>query len=401
MKKQALKESYFKKDEKRQLGQFFTKKSDYVLFGLGKFIKGKIVVDPFAGNRDLIKWAKKHGASSIVGYEIAKNLVDNKEVFLNDGIKYPKKYKFLLTNPPYLHKNKASQKTKIDYFSGLNSSFEDLYQVSINSVLDSEEGIMIVPLNFLSAKNSKKIRDLFFKKFKIEKLNIFYEKVFEDTTYNVISFYYKLKKDDSETNEIDALIFPEKKEIKLKLEKKYGWRMGGEFDNKISKVKNILGIYRLTEDMLKKGKYKIKLAYNHVKEVNEYTIDDSLFKRISKNIILLKAIDTKNKDKIMLEDIRKYEVSGLVGKQTSRNMAYLLFKKDLDIQTQRKIIDYFNNELNKARSEHLSFFLTNFRDNNRKRISFDFSYKLINYVYFNKVYKKNSYFNSEQTRINL
>ena len=29
--------------------------------------------------------------------------------------------------------------------------------------------------------------------------------------------------------------------------------------------------------------------------------------------------------------------------------------------------------------------MTNFRDNNRKRISFDFCYKMINYIYFNKI----------------
>ena len=77
---------------------------------------------------------------------------------------------------------------------GNNSQFEDLYQLSIKSILDSEEGILIVPLNFLSAKNSNKIRHIFFDKFKIISLNIFKEQVFKDTTYNVISFYYKKKR---------------------------------------------------------------------------------------------------------------------------------------------------------------------------------------------------------------
>lgn len=51
-------------ETKKQLGQFFTKNSDYILNGLEKFVKGKDVIDPFAGNEDLIflgktTWRKK------------------------------------------------------------------------------------------------------------------------------------------------------------------------------------------------------------------------------------------------------------------------------------------------------------------------------------------------------
>jgi len=48
---------------------------------------------------------------------------------------------------------------------------------------------------------------------------------------------------------------------------------------------------------------------------------------LEKNILFLRAIDSKNGKKIQLEDIRKYKISGLVGKNTSRNMAHLIFKK--------------------------------------------------------------------------
>ena len=36
---------------KKQFGQFFTTNSDYILPEFGKYIKGKEVVDPFAGKR--------------------------------------------------------------------------------------------------------------------------------------------------------------------------------------------------------------------------------------------------------------------------------------------------------------------------------------------------------------
>jgi len=35
---------------KKQLGQFFTTNSDYILRGFEKFVKNKEITDPFAGN---------------------------------------------------------------------------------------------------------------------------------------------------------------------------------------------------------------------------------------------------------------------------------------------------------------------------------------------------------------
>ena len=146
---------------KKQLGQFFTTKADAVLLGFENFVKNKYVVDPFAGNKDLMNWAKKNNCKEVVGFDYDKNYIDNKEVFLNDSINHAQKYRFVCTNPPYLHKNKADKTTKDKFFNGFNSKFEDLYQISINSVLNSEEGILIVPLNFLCAENSKKLEIYF------------------------------------------------------------------------------------------------------------------------------------------------------------------------------------------------------------------------------------------------
>ncbi|MFA6273913.1 MAG: hypothetical protein WC662_02020 [Candidatus Paceibacterota bacterium] len=58
--------------QKKQLGQFFTTNSDYILQGFEKFIKGKNITDPFAGSKDLMKWAEKHGAKSVVGFDVDK-----------------------------------------------------------------------------------------------------------------------------------------------------------------------------------------------------------------------------------------------------------------------------------------------------------------------------------------
>jgi len=44
-------------------------------------------------------------------------------------------------------------------------------------------------------------------------------------------------------------------------------------------------------------------------------------------------------------------------------------------------MEAFNKKLSENREKYCSFFLTNFRDNNRKRMSFDLAYKLLNLIY--------------------
>jgi len=375
---------------KVQLGQFFTTNSEYILQGLEGFVENKEIIDPFAGNQDLFSWAKKNKCKRITGFDCDKKYTNNKNVFLNDSINNPKTYKFILTNPPYLHKNKADRRTKNNFFSGDNSSFEDLYQISIYSIINSEEGILIVPLNFLCAENSKKIRNLFFEKFKIIKLNIFSQKVFDDTTYNVISFYYKKREGSENKYNISTTIFPEKEKINFVVEKKFNWQLGGNFTDKIKNTRNHLDISRLTEDFIEPGNYEAKMALQNVKEVRNYNIHKNVKNLLEKNILLLRAIDSKNGRKIQLEDIREYNILGLVGKNTSRNMAHIILGREISIREQKDLMREFNQELNKNREKYFSLFLTNFRDNGRKRISFDFTYKFLNYLYEQKHSKQST-----------
>lgn len=369
---------------KKQFGQFFTTNSGFILQGLGEFVRNNNVIDPFAGNQDLIDWSRKNNCKKVIGFDCDKKYIDNKNVFYNDSINFPKQYKFICTNPPYLHKNKADKKTKERFFSDFHSNFEDLYQVSIFSILNCEKGILIVPLNFLCAENSKNIRNLFFDKFEIVRLNIFSEQVFDDTTYNVVSFYFKSKKGDLQKNKIFATIFPEKKQVTFTIEKKFNWQLGGEFIDRIKNTKNDLGVFRLTEDYIGSGEYGVEMALQNIKDKKIFHISQDLKKLIEKNILFLRAIDSKNGKKIQLEDIRKYGITGLVGKNTSRNMAHLIFKNEVSVNEQIELMRRFNSELNRERNKYLSFFLTNFRDNNRKRISFELAYKFLNYIYYEK-----------------
>ena len=96
---------------------------------------------------------------------------------------------------------------------------------------------------------------------------------------------------------------------------------------------------------------------------------------LARNRILLSAIDLiTHNGQIKLDDIAIYKYWGVVGKKTSRNIAFILLPEDKNISfaQQKEIIEEFNSILNDLRERYRSLFLTNFRDNNRKRISFDF-----------------------------
>ena len=69
-------------------------------------------------------------------------------------------------------------------------------------------------------------------------------------------------------------------------------------------------------------------------------------------------------------------------------MAHLIFKKEVPINEQMELMKKFNSKLSVNREKYLSFFLTNFRDNNRKRISFDLAYKFLNLIYYEKTSKQ-------------
>lgn len=337
----------------------------------------------------MLNWALKNKAGSVRGFDVDSNFFKRGAITIahNDSITHPRRYKFVITNPPYLNVNKASAETKEKYFSKL--SFEDLYQISLASVMSSEEGIVIVPINFLSAENSQKIRKLFFSRFDIVKMNYFKQQVFTDTTYNVIAFYYKTRNKNLGHFSIETTVFPEEESVSIKLEEKFSWSIGGEFLTNLKNQENTLGIYRLTEDHIKRGPVKIPVAYNHINNKKIVAISEDLNRLIRSNIVLLRAIDSGTEcGKIKLENIKNYGVECLISKPSSRNMIYLISRVPLGINEQLFLIEEFNNEINKRREEYLSLFLTNFRDNDRKRASFDFVYKLLNYLYCAKIKKE-------------
>lgn len=368
---------------KKDLGQFFTTNSDHILQGFEDTVKGKVVMDPFAGGGDLLQWAERHGAIGSSGLDIDPKLV-SATISLNDSLVAIPKTPFNITNPPYLAKNKMSVEMKTKYLPVMGD-YEDLYLLSMKRILisDPEEGIIIIPVNFFSAENSDSLRREFLTHYTVSKVNYFKTQVFADTTYNVVAFHYTRKITPSIKQEIVFTTYPGATSLVYVLEDKYNYRIAGKELSKIVDMKPLETV-RLTEDHMSKnaGSESIKAFFNDTKTERTYSVNAKFRDSIKKNIILLNCIDTNASESawIKAEDIRDYKQDCLVGKITSRNIAYVILP-DCPLAMQEKIIPIFNKQLNYLRKKYSSLFLTNFRDNDRKRVSFEFCYKLIAYCY--------------------
>lgn len=370
---------------KKSLGQFFTTNVDHILQGYESLVKGKVVLDPFAGQGDLLEWAKKNGAKRVHGLDIDKKLISG-SVKENDSLKLIQPHQFTITNPPYLAKNKMSKKMKEKY---LIDGEEDLYLLAVRQVMNScqNEGIIIVPVNFFSAENSDKIRKCFLDQYNITRINYFRNQVFADTTYNVVAFHFVRKLvHDHAVQVLNWNIFPNGEKISFDVEHQFSYRIAGRELNGITKIKS--NVSRLTEDMVKSSYpetidgYEMLSFFNDKQTSKKYYVSDAFLQMIKQNIILLNCIDTNGSEGawIKAEDIRSYGKDCLIGKHSSRNIAYVIVP-ECSIGHQETIIVMFNNTLNALRKKYNSLFLTNFRDNDRKRVSFEFCYKLITYCH--------------------
>lgn len=324
--------------KKKQLGQFYTTNSQYIIGNLLIDLpKDVVVVEPFCGKGDLLIFDNPYEI-----YDIDPK-IDNCEK--RDTLKNPPDYsgKLIVTNPPFLAKNKNKDKSIYELYQ-----VGDLYKASIKSILSSIGGILIVPLNFFCDEDNS-IRELFFERFDIIKLNIFEETVFEDTTYTICSFSFKLNTEKKTKQLVDCNFFPTGTYRQFELSKTSGWRIGSEFLDIIDSQKNI-GIKRLT------------IGGN------------------PNSNLYLRAIDTGSETGRIALTINE---TPFFGKESDRTFATLIMDKIYSREQEQKICDEFNSFLEKYREMYNSMFLTNYRNSStyaRKRISFDVSYKLISWI---------------------
>lgn len=332
---------------KKRLGQFYTTNYEYILqnMTIPDYMCDKIIIEPFTGNADLVKFIDDSK------YKIECYDIDPKKDFIikRDTLLEPPNYnnKYVITNPPYLARNKSTDKKIFDKYKT-----NDLYKCFIIELLTNYclGGIIILPLNFFSSIRISDInlRKKFLEKYKILMINIFEEQVFNDTTYTICSMQFELNIDKI-NNDIDVYCYPDNKKIIINLNKNNNYIIGGDIYN--LNIKNKYTIYRLTSK----------------------NIDD-------KNTnILAKCIDDNIKINLSIVNDTDLFIDATEN-QSARTYATLIIKPKIDIETQKKVVKKFNEYLNENRKKYNSLFLTNYREFGRKRISYDLIYSIVGYI---------------------
>ena len=335
---------------KKIYGQFYTTNYEYILQGFKIPDNIKNIIEPFTGNGDLLNFIEKD-KYNIECYDIEPK----KDFIINqDTIENPPDYnnKYIITNPPYLARNKSTNKLLFDKYN-----VNDLYKCFIKEILTNIclGGIIIIPLNFWSSIRSADIelRKLFLEKYKIIILNIFEEQVFNDTTYTICSFQFELKQNDI-NNIIKIIIYPSKNIIETELNNNNNYIIGGNIYN--LELKNKYKITRLTK------KNKNKLHTNILVKC----IDDNINNQIGLSII--------NDENIYIDETPNL---------TARTYATLIIEPIINIDKQKELVIKFNKYLEEHRKKYNSLFLTNYRESKdiaRKRISFELVYSITQYI---------------------
>jgi hypothetical protein len=338
-------------ETKKKLGQFYTTNYEYILREIVIPDGVENIIEPFVGKGDLLKFINKSKIKSIESFD----LEPIPEAIKRDTLKNPPEYKgkYVITNPPYLARNKNIDKTIYDKYKQ-----NDLYKCFIQTIINDPVmgGIILIPLNFLCSirVSDIELRKSFIELYNIEKIKIFQERVFDDTSYTicVIQFTKKLDKKDESKN-IECIILPQNIKCKFNLNKKNNYTIGGEL-------------------------YFIPIS-------TKYKITRLLDKKTdSTTNIVVRCIDNDQENKIacfIVDDDKLYYDK--TEKKSCRTFATLNIEPKITKEQQKKVCEKFNDFLNSYRDKYNSLFLVNYRESkkgfSRKRISFDLVYRITSY----------------------
>jgi hypothetical protein len=326
-------------ESKKLLGQFYTTNNDYILQNL-TLNENIHIIEPFVGQGDLLGWIDKNlKYKNILTYDIDPKI---KCDGIKDCLINPPNYKgkYVITNPPYLAKNKSNNKVIYNKYK-----VDDLYKAFLITLIegDCEGGIVIVPLNFFSSENGE-TRNKFLSKYRIGLVNVFEEQVFSDTSYTICSFNFH-KENYIKNQNIKFVFYPSNEEKFFNLKEEFGYRIGGELLN----CKNNLKIGRLLIGQTPSTNLKL------------YSVDSGSF---------------EGRIRLVVED------EPFFGKQTDR--VFCSITSSIDLKNQQEICNRFNEKIEMLRKEYNSLFLTNYREStknySRKRISFKQAFCLINQI---------------------
>jgi hypothetical protein len=312
----------------------------------------RCVIEPFAGKGDLLEWLVKNGNTlPLQLYDIDPK---KEGVIRRDTLLSPPNYKdtWILTNPPYLARNKCSKKEIFDKYDT-----NDLYKCFITSLTRQEQcagGIFIIPAGFFLSPRDVDVRcrNDFLSKYKLLKVKYFEESVFPDTTTTVVAFSFEKATSTLSEQSVEWVSLPSGSSKIFNMTKEHDWIIGGDIYTLA--VPTGIRIRRHVEGQkLKDGEQTTSMT--------------------------LSALDSGTQDgRICLEYKEGYVYPA---KECSRTYATLCIQgKTLSAEDQKKICLEFNALVEKKRAETWSLFLPQFRESKeyaRKRIPFELAYTIV------------------------
>lgn len=345
-----------KKINKKNKGQFYTTKNEYILDGLSIPSNITNIIEPFAGKGDLIEWAKNQGKTNIIAYDIEPK---NEGIIQRDTLNDPPTYKdlWVITNPPYLARNKCDTKEIFDKYNT-----NDLYKCFIKCLAKDKcsGGIIIIPAGFFfSPRNlDTECRNDFMSNYKILSIKYFEETVFDDTTTTVVVILFEKSDVVLEEQNVKWILMPSGEEKIFNMSLKDDWIIGGD-------------IYKLsTPD-------KIKIS-RRVEGVKLKATEQQTF-------MTLNALDSGTQNgRISLSYKKDYVYPA---KDCSRTYATLVISNlELSEEDQENICKRFNEFIEMKRDKYWSLFLPQFRESKeyaRKRIPFELAYRIVGNIIIN------------------
>jgi hypothetical protein len=333
---------------KKSAGQFYTVQSDYILSGVPHPPKNVKVIEPFAGQGDLLSWIGTD--NPIEAYDIDPKHI---EVQRRDTLLNPPDYDgcWVITNPPYLARNHADDKTVFNTYES-----NDLYKCFMISLVNSDclGGSVIIPVGFFLSPRDIDVscRNAFLSKYRVVQVKYFEEDVFPDTSTTVVVISFELSTEALHEQRVMWVHRPSGAHKEFLIRKMDDWIIGGEIYN--LSVPNGITVRRHVDGKpLSEGETLTNLT--------------------------LTALDSgKAEGRIQL----KYDPSYVYpAKDSSRAYLTLCIKgTTLTPEKQKEIANRFNEFIELKRNETWSLFLPQFRESKeyaRKRIPFELAYRII------------------------
>ena len=341
-----------KNKQKKDRGQFYTTNSSYILDGFPLPPSDiRCIVEPFAGKGDLIEWVKQEGCTAAIeAFDIEPKY---QGVQKQDTLMTPPDYNnaWIITNPPYLARNKSDKKEIYDMYDT-----NDLYKCFLTSVVQQNNcrgGIFIIPAGFFFSPREMdtRCRNDFMSHYKITKIKYFEETVFDDTTTTIVAFSFEKSPPLTEQH-VEWTMLPSKINKTFHMSSTYQWIIGGDI-------------------------YHLEVPTEI--QVRRHVEGQPLRENETQTFITLNALDSGTKDGRICCTYRKDYI--YPAKDCSRTYATLRISgRELSEEEQIQLCRRWNEFIEKRRTDTWSLFLPQFRESKeyaRKRIPFELAYRIL------------------------